>query len=356
MPNNIASPYTTYSDTTPQMRVISNVIANINPKDIPLIVAIGGLDGAAGWNWTGKGTKCEWLEDTNSPKVGAFNHSATIGSATTVVALTIADGNMVQVGHVLRTPAGENLWVSANSAGALTVTRAFGQTAVDAFTIASLAAFTIVGMARVEGADSNSIGFTSITSNYNYSAIYHKEIKLSGSAMEIPLQNYGMGDPYQYQANKVLPELLTTMEQHIQYGERYAGNGTTLPRSFGGYPTFITDNKVSGATMSANAKTAVTNACKAIYEDGAGSNWLMPVNPTTYENIKTYLDSSAAVRYGPEQTSIGMIVDKIITSYGEVKLLLDRVAANRYRSDLEPGQYWYADCAPLCHKRACQPG
>jgi len=45
---NLASPMTTYSDTTPQKKVITDYVSLIDPSDAPLIEALGGLDGAAG--------------------------------------------------------------------------------------------------------------------------------------------------------------------------------------------------------------------------------------------------------------------------------------------------------------------
>jgi hypothetical protein len=45
--SNFASPVSTYSDTTPQMRAISDVIAVLDPSDFPLVAALGGLDGGA---------------------------------------------------------------------------------------------------------------------------------------------------------------------------------------------------------------------------------------------------------------------------------------------------------------------
>ena len=37
---------TTYSDTTPHIRIVNDVISLIDPVDTPLLVAIGGLDAA----------------------------------------------------------------------------------------------------------------------------------------------------------------------------------------------------------------------------------------------------------------------------------------------------------------------
>ena len=41
-------PKTTYSDTTPHKRVITDIISLIDPSDAPLVDALGGLDGASG--------------------------------------------------------------------------------------------------------------------------------------------------------------------------------------------------------------------------------------------------------------------------------------------------------------------
>lgn len=55
---------TSYSDTTNQVRVISNVIQLIDPVDTPLIAAVGGLDSARNkFKIRQNGTLIEWLDD-----------------------------------------------------------------------------------------------------------------------------------------------------------------------------------------------------------------------------------------------------------------------------------------------------
>jgi hypothetical protein len=44
---NLASPLSSYSDTTPQKRVITDYVSLIDPSDAPMVEALGGLDGAA---------------------------------------------------------------------------------------------------------------------------------------------------------------------------------------------------------------------------------------------------------------------------------------------------------------------
>jgi len=311
---NSASPYSSYSDTTPHMRVISNVISLLDPSDAPFIELIGGLDGAASkFQFKNQSTVVEWLEDTLTPLSGVFANAATIASTATTV--TVDDGDVFQPGHIILVGS-EKLWVSAVSGDVITVTRGLGAT--DAATQASLAAYTIIGMARLEGDDSDPIGYTDISSNSNYTQIFHKEIKVSGTDMAV--DTYGFSDPYQYQAAKSMPEMMRLIERTLQYGERDAGS-TSTPRMMGGYQTFITDNLASGASITV---AKIEDALELAYNDGGGGEFGAVINPSTYQTVKNMYDSSAFVRYAPEQNSFGMLVDKIVTPFGNVSFTIDR--------------------------------
>ena len=312
---NSASPYSTYSDTTPQIRVITDYISLLDPSDAPFIELIGGLDGAASkFQFKNQGKVVEWLEDTLTPLSGTCAEQS-LTTATTVVTITVDDGDVFQPGHIILVGT-EKMWVSAVSGDVITVTRGFANST--AATQASNAAYTIIGMARLEGDDSDSIGYTDITSNSNYTQIFHKEIKVTGSEMVI--DNYGFSDPYQYQAAKSIPEMMRLIERTLQYGERDAGS-TTTPRMMGGYQTFITDNLASGASLTV---TKIEDALELAYNDGGGGEFGAVVNPATYQKIKNLYDSSAFVRYAPEQNRFGTLVDKIVTPFGNVSFTIDR--------------------------------
>lgn len=311
---NSASPYSTYSDTTPQIRVVTDYISLLDPSDAPFIELIGGLDGAASkFQFKNQGKVVEWLEDTLTPLSGVFAHAATIASTDTTI--TVDDGDVFQPGHIILVGS-EKMWISAVSGDVITVTRGLGAT--NAATQASLAAYTIIGMARLEGDDSDPIGYTDISSNSNYSQIFHKEIKVTGTEMVI--DNYGMSDPYQYQAAKSIPEMMRLIERTLQYGERDAGSATA-PRMMGGYQTFITDNLASGASLTT---TKIEDALELAYNDGGGGEFAAVVNPATYQTIKNLYDSSNFVRYAPEQNTFGTLVDKIVTPFGNVSFTVDR--------------------------------
>lgn len=318
---NVAPPYSTYVNTAENKRVITDYIALLDPSDAPFIEAIGGLDGAASkFRFTNQGTLVEWIEDTLAPLTGVFALTATANSATNVTSLKVADGNMVQPGHILLSGT-ELLWVSANSNGVLTVTRSLGSSTM--VTLATDASFSIVGMARLEGADSDPIGYTDLSTNSNYTQIFHKEIKQTGTA---PYQDrWGMTDQMQYESAKSIPEMMRLIERTLQYGKRAAGS-TTTPRMMGGYQEFITTNKASGANMSVSSLIPgiIEDAVELIYNAGGAGDFLGIVNPATYQKIKNAYDSSSYVRYAPEQNRFGTLVDRIVTPFGDVSFVIDR--------------------------------
>ena len=318
---NVAPPYSTYVNTAENKRVITDYIALLDPSDAPFIEAIGGLDGAASkFRFTNQGTLVEWIEDTLAPLTGVFALTATANSATNVTSLKVADGNMVQPGHILLSGT-ELLWVSANSNGVLTVTRSLGDSTM--VTLATNASFSIVGMARLEGADSDPIGYTDLSTNSNYTQIFHKEIKQTGTA---PYQDrWGMTDQMQYESAKSIPEMMRLIERTLQYGKRAAGS-TTTPRMMGGYQEFITTNKASGANMSVSSLIPgiIEDAVELIYNAGGAGDFLGIVNPATYQKIKNAYDSSSYVRYAPEQNRFGTLVDRIVTPFGDVSFVIDR--------------------------------
>lgn len=317
---NVAPPYSTYVNTAENKRVITDYISLLDPSDAPFVEAIGGLDGAASkFRFTNQGTLVEWIEDTLAPLTGALS-IGTAATVSTATALTVADANMVQPGHILL-QGSELMWVSANDSGAITVTRGLGSTT--ATTLATNNTFSIVGMARLEGDDSDPIGYTDLTTNSNYTQIFHKEVKQTGTA---PYQDrWGMGDQMQYESAKSIPEMMRLIERTLQYGKRSAGS-TTTPRMMGGYQEFITTNKASGANISVAslAPGVIEDAVELIYNAGGSGDFLAIVNPATYQKIKNAYDSSSFVRYPPEQTQFGTLVDRIITPFGNVSFVIDR--------------------------------
>lgn len=311
-------PVTTYSDTTPHVRVISDVISMIDPADTPTLLALGGLDAARSKFRVGQnGTMIEILEDELDPLTGAAN-ATTITNSTTITNFTVSDASVFQDGHVILIDA-EYMVVSAVDLTNNTITvysRSYGGTNA---THASTSAISIVGMARLEGDDADYGPVVDITAPYNYTSIFQKGIRVTGTQRVI--DQYGKDDEFMYQANKRIPHLLRLVDSAIFHGIRAAGSASA-PRSMGGLGTFITNN--STAAGGAIVKNDIDYVMELVYLDG-GNPDLLIVNPSVASDIRDILDTSSFVRLGLENDMLGMAaIERVQTQYGSLTIVMDR--------------------------------
>lgn len=309
---------TTYTDVTPQMQVISDVINIIDPRDTPFIAAIGGLDGARGkFKIKENGYKIEILEDELDSMTGVVANG-TVDLTTTTLSFTVADASDFQKGHVILIGA-EYLVVSAVNVTNNLVTvgaRNYGGTNS---THATNAAIEIVGMARLEGADADYCPIMDVTAPFNYTSIYQKGLNISGTQQVI--SQHGITDEYEYQSLKAIPALLRLIEKSCFHGIRQAGSAS-LPRSMGGLFQFITDN--TQAAGGAITKAFVDNVMEFVYLDGGNPDMLV-LNPSVARDVKDLIDTSSFVRLAYENSQVGMQpVQRFSTQYGSLQLVMSR--------------------------------
>jgi hypothetical protein len=284
------------------------------------------------------------LEDTLTPLTGTLSHSVTITS--TLTSISAADGDDLQVGHIILVDS-EQMWVSAVSTNVLTVVRNYGGTQASHD---SIAAWTIVGMARLEGADSSGIGYTDRTTGSNYTQIFHKEVKVTRSQTQI--QQYGIADEFNYQSTKCVPELMRLVERQLHYGQRKAGSATE-PRAFGGYSTFVTTNLIAGTSLT---QAMIENAVMSAYVAGGTGPWLAACAPGNVQKIKNFYDSSLFLAVMTDETTVGVVIDSVRTPYGDVNLLLDRWALSTMIPLLDPSKAGFLTFSPFTQEPLAKHG
>ena len=309
-------PKTTYSDQTAHARVISDVIQMIDPRDTPLLSRIG-LDGARNkFNIKLNGYKIELLEDELDPLETTANNGITIGASDT--SFTVADASVFQDGHVILMDAEYMVVKSANTqSNAIEVySRSYGGTNA---THAADAAIQIVGMARLEGDDADFGPIMDISAPYNYTSIFQKAVQVSGTQQVI--SQYGIEDEFLYQANKAVPHLLRLVERAAFHGVRSAGSAAA-PRSMGGLGAFISDNTLDAG--GAIAKAHVDAIMEEVFMDG-GHPDLLIMNPRVANQLRALLDNSSFVRVSQDENKLGIkAIERVITQYGELELVMDR--------------------------------
>ena len=346
----------TYDDNSGviQKRVITDYITLIDPADAPFVEAMGGLDGGAKkFRFVNfPHTKVEWIEDTREPLSVGLN-TAMNNSVTTAVLLA-ASANMVQVGQILKFADGsEQMWVSAVASDGvtLTVSRAYGGTTATAQVVVNNTAIEILGIARLEGAESTGLGYTVRSTNYNHTQIMQREVKVSRSQNQI--SQYGIREEFDYQSNKAIPHLMRLIEKGVYYGTRSAGT-SAAPRSFGGLGTFVTNNAInSGSAAVTQAK--FENALKAAYLDGGKPSKAF-VSPTNMQVIKNFYDSANFLRVDTKEKTVGMTIEKIITPYGPVDLIMDRWAPDSTIYILDPEHVGFVTYYPFTSEPLAKTG
>lgn len=311
-------PKTVYSDSTTQARAISDVISMIDPRDTPLLAKLG-LDSAREkFKLSLNGYKLELLEDELDPLDDAINDAAGWDNSATT-GLAVDDASKFQDGHVILVGSEKMVVKAADTANNTIDVYARGFGGTDPATHADDTVIYIVGMARLEGDDADYGPITDVSAPYNYTSIFQKAIKVSGTLQAIT--QHGIQDEFMYQANKAVPHLLRLVERMAFYGERVEGSATA-PRSAGGLDTFITDNTVNAG--GAIAKADVDSLMEEIIMDG-GYPDLLVMNPRVANDLRGLLDTSSFIRIGQNDNQLGLnAIERVVTQYGELELVMDR--------------------------------
>lgn len=313
-------PTTSYSDTNKRKQVISDIIDIIDPRDTPLLDRLGGLDGASSkFRFTGgKSTKVEWLMDSLPGLTGVL---ATATIASNASSATVTDASVFQKGHIVQMDL-QTFWVSTvdttnNTVGLVSIGGTGG-------VHTSAGAITIIGMARVEGAESDAIGLPQVSLGTNYTQIYHQEVKVSRTMQTYA--EWGVSNEMEYQIKKAIPSQLRLIEKNmLLMANSAAGNGTTA-RISGGLPMFVTTNTVSGVTMT---KASFENACSSAYKAGGGPTWIAPLSPTNFGKVRAFYENTNYLIIQRNDAQVGMPPVTIIrTPFGDVEPLLDRWAGD----------------------------
>jgi len=323
----IDSPWTSYTDTVTQKKVITDVISIIDPADAPTVEYLGGLDGAASKftmrDWPS--TTALWLEDTLPALTGSINMTVTLGANATSV--TVADGSIFQPGHIILIDSCY-FYISAVSGNTVTMATMSGTDA----THASTAAIEIISMARLEGDDSDPVGMTSRGQGTNYTQIFQGEVKVTRTQRQ--LTQYGISDEFDYQAQKVIPGLMRQVDKHIVRTSLRAAGSATTPRIMGGIPTFVTTNLIAGTSLT---KAKFDTAMQSIYEAGGSQRVGAILHPTNYAKVIGFYESSVYLRVGVGDAMIGMGAPQgIRTPFGDVDLIMDRWAATTVIPLIDP--------------------
>lgn len=258
--------------------------------------------------------RVDWLEDALCPDT--FTVTVVSGTASPWT-LDCADTSYIRVGDVFTIDGrAYNLqFVVATVASATQITvTGFGATAATDDPIVT-DVFRLVGQLTAEGADPLALRSVDRTNPYNYTQIAQEGVSVSRT--ERKRATYGVADEYTYQVQKKFKELAIRVERSMTNGVRYqSGN----KRFMGGLFSYITTNSRSGVV--ANAKSLVNSLVRDCYTLG-GTPTSLYVSPAVKAALSANIDPTLR-RTTRDDTTAGYVIDRILTDFGLVDVMVDR--------------------------------
>jgi hypothetical protein len=327
-----------FSDTVTTVRSVANVISLVDPRDV-VCVSYFGTNNQGRHRLTGyPNHKYAWLSDTLRLRTATLAE----GMDTTEQGMNVASGHGIRfhVGDVWKSnETGELIYVSAHD-GTDTVTTVIRNwtaaqggaqgTATGAITDATVLTYQYT--ARLEGAESSESFWTTPSEVYNYSQIFHAELKVSGSEQNATTR-YGIPDTYKYQLGKLLGgagagngqkgsagDLLIDLENTFFGTQVKTQRTATVPGTMGGPRTLITTNvydKNGAALTLSHIETALAAAW-----DAGGKPDVLVCDQYQKRLISSWFQG--AIRTERSERIGGAVINTIETEFGDIDLLLNR--------------------------------
>jgi len=263
---------TSYQDTVPDKRMVTDRILRIEPYDIVAYSYLGTDMGK--FNFTNRDNKTyEWLESTYNDRTDTVNTGLASDSTTTTFSATDAD--LYQVGDVWECE-GEGLLVTGKSTTTMTIVRnIFGAQA----THANSSVITRVSRSRLDGATADDSPRNEIASASNVTQIFQRTVEIARTKGKIA--EYGIADWEEYWIDQYMNELMMDLARAPYLQERNAGSASQ-GRLFGGFPSFITDNvtyatatAATGGTALALTRDHVDDTLANIFADGGDPDLIL---------------------------------------------------------------------------------
>jgi hypothetical protein len=317
----------TYSDTTTAIRDVVNEFDLVSWNSFPTLKLVGGgSEERPTLNTLSDpctATKYEWLELADPVLTSTL--TADISATTsTSIAVATADVGAFAEGMILLVGSEQLLVTSAaNGANPIPVSRAHaGTTAATA--ASSSATITVIGRVHLQGADAPVDYNQYPTAPYNYVQEIGATIDLT--EMEQAIARYGIDDAVEFETSNKMRHLFTMLNRGLFYQTRVAP-AASVAGVFGGFDDFIPSANIEDATTGALTTTMVHNAMQKVYNAVGPS--LMPdtivCNAWVRRKLSIIFGTTNVTTFREQDSRVGGVkVDKLLTDFGEIGVLLDQ--------------------------------
>lgn len=268
-------------------------------------------------------TKVEWMDEE------LLGQSFTVTTVTGTASPWTLDGaansaDNIRVGDILAPKAtahsGIQYVVTSVTDGNTIVVQSHGATTDSDDPTAQ--EYIIVGQYLNEGDDPKDARSLEREQAYNITQILQEAVEATRTARHRGQRGglYSQGDPYDHEVMKKFKELNIRIERQLLYGQRVESSDKKK-RSMGGIYYFLSTNTTSG--VKANITTLMGEAIRDSYDAGGNADSLVLMVSPAIKSIIDTVDATAR-RTTRETTTAGYVIERYITSFGTVRIVVNR--------------------------------
>lgn len=337
---------TTFTDANVQREVITDMIRMIDWTEAGLLQLLG-VDNESNFNFVNfPGREYFWLEDTMPPVTDVMNDSGGISNSDT--SMVVTNGDYFRVGDLIQVDS-EIMWVSAVSTNTLTIVRSIGSPAAASHADAST--ISIIGNARLEGAEAT-IGYTTTASQLsNVRQILETTVKVSGTQQVI--KDYGIDDTLAYHLAKAIGglkvgtknkagDLAIRLSKSFYYNYKEKAATNAAADVMGGFNEYVSTNNqtVTGELM----RDHIYDAMQACFDDGGAPDTLV-VGTFARRKISQMFDG--IIRQDRSEREGGRVIDTLVTDFGDINVVWDRWCPSDSIYLIEPAKMGWVTIRPF---------
>lgn len=305
-----------YQNTVRDMSEVFSTIVKQNPVTSSLLTVS---------NEAFESTKLEWLDDLTAPlvwTVGAGGHTSGSGTVPCGATAGLETGMIVQFEKVT---SGVRSTLIAQ-VGAITADTSFAITVYGGSTDETIAANSKIQLLSKpvnEGTDATVSGGYEPTPNYNYSQIFDKTAKVSGTALNTKMYgiNTTLGQVLNFQIEKKLQEIAYEVGASSLNMPRVQRTSGT-PGTMGGWFWFIKQgagNSVNGGGVAITS--AILNQGFELARNNGGMPATIVANPIQAKYLSA-LNTIGNVQIMRDETTAGRYVKNFVTDFGDMASII----------------------------------
>lgn len=165
----------------------------------------------------------------------------------------------------------------------------------------------------IEGSDAATVDLTQPTRVTNIVQLFRKVVVVSDTEAAIP--HYGMGDPFTYQTDKKMTELMRDTEKAAITGTRASGS-SGVGRSMDGAIALITTNKTARASGTCFTETEFNDIMAGIYNSGTDSTVDLVLLPSYLKLVVDRFNTKTTTNQNASDFKQTLRIETYVSAFG----------------------------------------